>query len=240
MRQVELKQRSRSDDVVDYLIDAILRGDFKPGDKIRELHTARMLDVSQATVRQALRELRARGLLLSRPFKGSCVRPFTEQGLRGYFRVRTELEVLAARWILEAAAEGESERPGWSGLRACIGSMAGHIRRKDHAAYRKADMRFHRLLVEASGNDALLAAWDALGHSFWAYFGLYFEQRLDDLSRQIGMHEAIVENLESGDIRDFGKKLRSHYVDVSGLAGGQERYVTACPEQAGETHSDWR
>jgi len=96
-----LKRRIRSDDVVDYLIDAILRVYFNLGTKIAELHAAKLLDVSQATIREAFRELEIKGFLESIPFKGTYVRSFTAKGLKDYFRTRTEIEMLAARWAFE-------------------------------------------------------------------------------------------------------------------------------------------
>ena len=97
-RKKSVQRRVLSDDVVEYLIDAILDGTLQPGEKVVELQAARMLDVSQATVREALRELEVRGFLESRPFRGTYVRKFTIRGLQDYFRTRTELEILAARF----------------------------------------------------------------------------------------------------------------------------------------------
>ena len=44
--------------------DAIFTGQIQPGEAIRELHLARSLRVSQATVREALAQLESAGLIV--------------------------------------------------------------------------------------------------------------------------------------------------------------------------------
>ena len=78
-----------------------------------------MFSVSQATIREALRELEARGFLESKPYKGTYVRAFTVEGLKDYFRTRTEIEVLASKW----AAEGGLARVNFSELEALLKDM---------------------------------------------------------------------------------------------------------------------
>ena len=208
-----LKRRIRSDDVVDYLIDAILRGDFKPGAKIVEMQTAKLLDVSQATIREAFRELAARGFLNSVPFKGTYVRCFSAKGLKDYFRTRTEIEVLAAQWSFDLMGQAMD----WEKLLDCIAGMEHSILNNDHVAFRKMDMEFHRTIVSGCESPSLLAAWEALGHSFWAYFGIYVEQQHYRLDSQVEMHRSILESLRKGQFDNLRSNLVNHYVDISAV-----------------------
>ena len=216
-----LKRRIRSDDVVDYLIDAILRGDFKPGTKIVELHAAKLLDVSQATIREAFRELKAKGFLESRPFKGSYVRCFTAKGLKDYFRTRTEIEMLAAGWALDQ----EARSMDWNSLEDCIKKMQSYVEDGDHVAFRKMDMVFHHTLVSGCESPSLLAAWEALNHSFWAYFGIYLEQQNYRLGNQAEMHHSILECLRLGEFDKLRENLTGHYVDVSAVLEATDREI---------------
>lgn len=52
---------------------AIFGGQFGPGDPLRELHLARDLKVSQPTVREALLELEAEGLVIRKANVGTEV-----------------------------------------------------------------------------------------------------------------------------------------------------------------------
>lgn len=205
-----LQRRILSDDVVEYLIDMILNGAIKPGGKIVELQVAHVLNVSQATVREALKELEVRGFLESRPFRGTYVRKFTVEGIQDYFRTRTELEVLAAAWASENGFR-HMDRPGMEG---CLDEMAKYLNQEDHVLFRKKDMEFHQTLVHGAGSEALLSAWKALSHSYWAYFGLHFEQMRYNLKDQMEKHKAIYRILLTGDSAALKKALQDHYVDI--------------------------
>ncbi len=210
-KNIILKRRVLSDDVVDYLIDAIMKGDFPPGSKIVELQVARTLSVSQATIREALRELETQGFLESKPFKGTFVRKFTVEGLKDYFRTRTELELLAAGWAMEIGFR----RMDIPRLEQCLREMTQAVTEENHVAFRKKDMELHRTLVEGSGSPSLLSAWSALCHSYWAYFGLYFEQKQYNLEDQMEKHSAIYTLLLAGRLDELKTSIENHYVDIS-------------------------
>jgi len=206
-----LKKRVLSDDIVEYLIDAIMKGDFPPGSKIIELQAAKMFEVSQSTIREALRELEIRGFLESKPYKGTFVRKFTIEGLKDYFRTRTELEVLAAKW----AAEKGLRTIYIPGMDRLLQDMERFVSEENHVAFRKKDMEFHKTLVESSESKSLLSAWNALSHSYWAYFGLYFEKQQYNLEDQMEKHLAIYSILKTGHPEELKEAIESHYVDIS-------------------------
>ena len=49
-----LKRRVLRDDVAEYLMESILKGELNPGDKIIESKLARELSISQGAVREAI------------------------------------------------------------------------------------------------------------------------------------------------------------------------------------------
>lgn len=59
------------------LSERILSGELLPGTRLRELHVAAELEVSQGPVREALRELEMLGLVHTEPYKGTSVREVT-------------------------------------------------------------------------------------------------------------------------------------------------------------------
>ena len=64
-----------------YIKETILTGELKPGDRIVESRLAQELGVSQAPVREALRELEFSGLVEQKPFSGTYV-SVTKHGLQ--------------------------------------------------------------------------------------------------------------------------------------------------------------
>ncbi|NJK81150.1 MAG: GntR family transcriptional regulator [Chloroflexaceae bacterium] len=82
---------------------AITQGAYKPGDRIVETRIAQQLGVSQALVREAIRDLESLGLLESAPFRGAWVRQITPEEVSQFYTVRAVLEGAAAR----AAGDGQ-------------------------------------------------------------------------------------------------------------------------------------
>jgi DNA-binding GntR family transcriptional regulator len=81
--------------VADYLRDAILGGELRPGMRIRQEDIAERLDTSRVPVREALRMLAAEGLTEHEPHKGARVPRLTQHEVEVVYRMRERLEPLA-------------------------------------------------------------------------------------------------------------------------------------------------
>src|SRR4051795_10168425 len=85
------------DRIKDAILARILDGTYAPGERIVEIRVAQELGVSQAPVREALRELELLRLVVSEPFRGARVREVTARELAEIYPVRAALEEVAAR-----------------------------------------------------------------------------------------------------------------------------------------------
>jgi GntR family transcriptional regulator of vanillate catabolism len=81
--------------------EMILRGEFKPGERIREIPLAARLGVSRTPLRLVLDRLEHEGLLEARPTVGFVVREFTIQDILDTIELRGVLEGTAARLAAE-------------------------------------------------------------------------------------------------------------------------------------------
>jgi DNA-binding GntR family transcriptional regulator len=68
-----LHRRTTSDTVADELRAAILRGDFEDGMELNQVDLAREFGVSRVPIREALRQLKAEGLISSEPHMRAAV-----------------------------------------------------------------------------------------------------------------------------------------------------------------------
>jgi DNA-binding GntR family transcriptional regulator len=184
------------------LVQRILHGYYKPGDRLVELQIARELKTSQGPVREALRELEALRLVESVTYRGTRVRALSAREMEDAGRVRGVLEQAAARW----GAPALKQEPG--PLRAALEAIRAAAAIRDADAYAEHNMRFHRLIVEASGNSVLLRVWDSLMLESRTRIGL--SQREIDLSVAAETHVPIVEALERGDGETAGRLLQEH------------------------------
>lgn len=210
-----VRRRLLSDDVVEYLSKAIFRGDFKPGEKVVETKIARLLNVSQGSVREAFQVLKVMGFLESVPFRGNFVRQFTHEGLKDYFRTRHEIEMIAVRW----SAERGEDPQNMAYLRKCV-SLIKNYNKKDRGRTeaREADLDFHRAIVASARSESLLAAWEALNHSFWFSYGIHLEEdQYMVIDRQGELHKRLLDLFEAKKIEEFEKLLAEHFINPKSI-----------------------
>jgi DNA-binding GntR family transcriptional regulator len=89
--------KTRQELVTDAIRHAILRGRFRPGDRLDQTELANELNVSRSPVREALRILTAEDLVTHYPHRGTVVTERTADELRELCFIRKLLESAAAR-----------------------------------------------------------------------------------------------------------------------------------------------
>jgi DNA-binding GntR family transcriptional regulator len=185
--------------VKEVLLERILTHVYGPGDRLVETRIAQELGVSQAPVREALRELETLRFVESSPFKGAWVREISDEELAEIYPIRAALEDVAAR----AAAPR---------LAGDVAALEREIRGMENAQgvseQVEHDVRFHQLIVEASGNARLIELWASL----------QVEARTMITALRTGLdpvdvakrHEPIVEALRRQDADAAGRRIRAH------------------------------
>jgi DNA-binding GntR family transcriptional regulator len=185
--------------VKELLLERILQHVYAPGDRLVETRIAQELGVSQAPVREALRELETLRFVESSPFKGARVRELSDDELAEIYPIRAALEDVAAR----AAAErlDGDVAPLEREVRAM--AEAGGVREQvEH------DVRFHQLIVEAAGNARLLELWDSL--QVEARTMITALRTGLDPAEVAARHEPIVDALRRRDADAAGREIRRH------------------------------
>lgn len=181
------------DRVAHSLVNAILSGAIRPGERLAESQIARQMDLSRAPVREALRLLESSGLVEYRANRGFFVHVISATSIRELYELRIVIETAAVRALTET-------NPGaLPGLRA---QMAELHRLADEGAemmaHVSADMQFHRLICEGSGNRRFLQVFDQISNE--TKLGLLVIGRLyDDAHRMAETHEPIIAAIAAGD-----------------------------------------
>ncbi|HEY6757861.1 MAG TPA: GntR family transcriptional regulator [Baekduia sp.] len=190
------------DQVKTLLLERILSGVYAPGDRLVETRIAQELGISQAPVREALRELELLRFVESASFRGTWVREVSDDELVEVFPIRAALEEVAAR---EAAKRLDGDV---AALEAEIEAMANAHDVREQVEH---DVRFHQLIVEASGNSRLIEIWSSL----------QVDARTTITALATGvspteaadLHRPIVEALRHRSARAAGRAIRSHVED---------------------------
>ena len=185
------------------LLERILKGELQPGDRIVELQIAQEFGTSQAPVREALRELQSLGFVEHEPYRGTRVRRISEEELAEIYPVRAALEELAAQ---EAASRLDGKVEELEREFEAMREAADRDALQDLAAH---DATFHRLIVEAAGNQVLLDTWRTLRvEARVVVTALKTDIDLQELAE---LHRPLLEALKEGSPNKAGGALRQHF-----------------------------
>lgn len=198
------------DRIREVLMARILDGTYPTGTKLKELPLAREFNVSQAPIREALRELEGSGLVSCERYRGTRVRGADFDELRESYELRTIMEVRSVELAVpyDAAALQEFAR--------CLREMSAAVARDDRERYIDEALRFHRGLVQGSGNATFLRLWDSL---HWEVRGRIALRRIAaqryGLKPLLNLHKALLARLRARDVAGATRRLKELFATVS-------------------------
>jgi DNA-binding GntR family transcriptional regulator len=224
-QSVIANRSSLSEQVRNHILARIATGQFPPGYKIVEARIAEELRVSTIPVREAIRELVAKRVLEYLVHRGARVREVSMAETVDALRVKAVLEALAARL---AGSRLMSLAPR---LRAYVQIILDSAVSRDFVEYQDQNQRFHRTIVEASGNQILLAQWDALAFEVRTRFLMDYLRTVDPrvLARE---HADILQAIEAGETEVVAALLMSH---ANHLVEYLQRQMSANATSSNET-----
>ena len=103
---------SLSRQVFGILKESVFEGKFQPGEQLAEIQVARWLNVSQATVREALVAMEHTGLVIRQKNRKTQVNKLTREEVRDRVHMRVALEPIAAIKAAGLLLVGEILGPG--------------------------------------------------------------------------------------------------------------------------------
>ncbi|MFI6032740.1 GntR family transcriptional regulator [Streptomyces sp. NPDC051315] len=205
---------SLREQIREHIVEGIVSGRWKPGERIVERRIATELEVSQTPVREALRELEALRLIESAPNKGVRVRNLTAADLEEIYPVRAGLEQIAAELAAQRLAEETSV------LETEVAALYEADRAADGEAQVRHTVAFHREMVRAAGNSVLLHTWEGLGIEVFTALSIrWLGTRQQSYAEE---HQALVEAFRHRD-PDIGRLVKEH--------------VLGCAPRAAHPHS---
>jgi DNA-binding GntR family transcriptional regulator len=211
------RQRDLFEEVAARLREAILQGRFRPGERLREVELAEMLEVSRGPVREALALLEYEGLVITRRNRGASVARLSAEDEEEVRSLRLALERLAAQLVVRHASDDDLSALGRE-LDRVRAAMAERITVQEVAEF---EIRFHDLLHRIGGHKRLYRSWLALRSQVHV---LLLSRNVDRPRLRevvIDRHAAVLIALRSRDERAAAAAIEEH------LFG-----FTASPQQA--------
>lgn len=205
--QVDMNEFLPLRDVVyNTLRKAILRGEFQPGERLMEIMLANRLGVSRTPVREAMRQLENDGLVIMIPRKGAQVAKITRQELSDVLEVRKGLEILAAEKACERI------RPEMEKLLVDREKAFRKLMDTDDiTAIAEADVAFHEVIYEATGNRRLIQLLNNLREQMYRFRVEHLKNK-EGRQALVDEHRAITDAILSHDA-EKAKTLAGIHID---------------------------
>jgi len=196
--------------VKDVILQRIVAGEYPPGARLVETRIAGELGVSQAPVREALRDLEQLGCIVHEPFRGCSVRAFSAAELLEAFPVRAALEALAAGLAAERIEEDELAH-----LADLLETMRAAAERGDAHDQSQANASFHAAIVRAARNATLERQWSLLEPFSRTYISV--SQPGLDLRALSDRHVPILDALRARDPDAAHDAMHQHLIEAADL-----------------------
>lgn len=200
-RSGRVRPLTMPEQIAESITSAILRGEYQPGDPVREQDLADRFEVSRGPIREALRILEKAGVVTIVPQRGAHITQLSAQEVNNLFEIRAALAPLLARHL--STASPVLVRAVKAEVEAMERLAAGDDGWDDYA---QVSYRLSQLLFDASGNPQLGEILNSLANQTARYTRL----GLRDPARQRASAKGwrrFVDALECGDAENAGDAL---------------------------------
>lgn len=207
------------DVVFNALREAILKGDLKPGERLMELQLASKLGVSRTPIREAIRMLEQEGLAVTTPRKGAEVAKMTLKDMEDVLEIRDALDELAVRIACQKISDEQLKQLEDMKELFEKSTQTGNVKK-----IAEADVTFHDVIYEATGNPKLVTLLNNLREQVYRYRVEYIKDP-KNYPTLIAEHEAILESLKNRDVKNAVEAMHVH------VANQAEAVKTVIQEQ---------
>lgn len=151
-----MQAMSSADRAYAFTKERILDNRFGGGELLSEGDVATEIGVSRTPVREAFLRLESEGLLRLYPKRGALVVPVSAAEVKNVMETRLLVERFAVEKVIRLDLDLDEA------LESVIARQEELTAPERSKAFVEADREFHRLIVEAAGNDILLQLHDSL------------------------------------------------------------------------------
>lgn len=195
-----------TDQALAYLRDSIQSGKLSPGQEIDYVELAADLGMSRTPIRESVRQLMTEGLVEMNQGGTVRVTQLSAEEAEGFYQVRDELEVVAARAAALHISELEIEM-----LQANLALFESAKSNTETLA--QVDNQFHNLIYDACNNAYLTQTLKLLRTRIGLLKGKPFDspKRIEDAYKE---HAAIIKAFRTHDPDKVEKAVARHYANA--------------------------
>jgi DNA-binding GntR family transcriptional regulator len=205
--ETRIARQNLHSEVVALLRTTILKGQFKPKERLNERLLCERFGISRTPLREAFKVLAAEGLLTLLPNRGAVVTALSIQDFEATLSVLAHLETMIGE---QAAIHSDDQTI--TNVRAWHHQMFAHFLRQEMAPYFELNQKIHMALAAASGNAVLISLYASLNAKILRY---RYQANLQPERWQAAVeeHEEILSALILRDGSRLGVLLRQHLLN---------------------------
>jgi len=201
-------QKTLVERVYETVLDAICDGSLAAGTRVTQDELAARLQVSRQPVMTALGLLKQQGFLIEHGRRGLSVAPADRARFDAIYEFRSAVEPLAASLAAARISPQQLAR-----VKALVAEGRAVAAAGDAKATLQADVDFHSLIYEASGNpliiDAMQTHWQHLRRSMGEVL------RRPRFAQKVWKeHAAILDAIAAGDAEAAARRISEHVRDA--------------------------
>jgi DNA-binding GntR family transcriptional regulator len=198
---------SRTDWLTEILRDRVLKGRYRPGDRIREADLQAEFNLSNGPIREAIQRLVADGIFQRGPWRGAQVIELTESEIVELFQVRLALLEYAAELAANRATEATAAE-----AKAVREKLAIALSKVKAGKLDLMNGDLVQWIFRAAGNSRLRDLWDRTMLQARVY--VYESMRLTGAMKTEGLQYRMLDAIAAGDagaarqaVRDLTRQI---------------------------------
>lgn len=219
----KLKQNRRFQHIVQEIEASIIGGDLNPGDQLPpEMELKEMFGTGRGTVREALRVLEEKGLIIIKAGAagGAFVQEADPSKLTEHLDLLVQSQSISPGHIREfreavepmaaSLAAGRTDKLGSAQLKAVFSSAEKALAEGDSEGFLKGDMAVHIAIAELTGNPLLIAVLRMVHEQVLDTSEEYTIEEDEALKDNMKDLRALVEAVADGHAEDAGWLALNH------------------------------
>lgn len=190
--------------IYEQLLNAIMTGTLKEGERIVESELSKVLGVSRSPIREALRMLELDGLIELIPNRGVIVSMITSKSAYEVLEIKAMVEGYAAFRGAEIFTKKEI-----GALESILDNMQNHIDSKEYEGVLEANLIFHLKIVQSLGNEKMYKYYQGVHQNLRRFYRIGLLTR-PSWKTSIYEHRLIVDNIKLKNATAAESTARQH------------------------------
>ena len=188
----------------------IIKGEYQPGQQLKEEEIATRLDISRPPVREAFKMLEAEGLVIRKPRRGVFVSEMTQKDVWEAYTLKAALYEMAVELAMAAISETQINEleAVVRQMEACVAAEPVNLLR-----YQEHHQNFHDRIMLISGHDRLKKISSSI-HNQVSRFSYKSLQNRVHLNASVRYHRQIIKAINSGEKVLACRLMKEHVLEA--------------------------